>query len=275
MAEFFTHISEGSGEKMGQLVTTVGATVSGITIALIISPYYGLCLLAYLPFGTKIMFAIIDKMKATVMEKFKMNAMLGAFTEEMLSSLKLIISFGKEKLKLEEYRKLADMAYQSAKKSQIVAGMMGGSFMIIMVGFSCFSWAVGFAMLKYEVPNPRADRPVTVGDIVGSYQAMMYGMFTIMQIQTLYGSVTRALMTGKEVIDVIDREPLIATPADTSVRVTNPNLNDGIKFQNVAFRYPTAPEHVRDVFEDATFKVKSGTSTAIVGPSGSGKSTIV
>ena len=33
--------------------------------------------------------------------------MLGAFTEEMLSSLKLIISFGKEKMKLEEYKKLA------------------------------------------------------------------------------------------------------------------------------------------------------------------------
>lgn len=41
------------------------------------------------------------------------------------------------------------------------------------------------------------------------------------------------------------------------------------------FRYPTAPDHVRDVFAGASFLVKSGTSTAIVGPSGSGKSTIV
>ena len=34
------------------------------------------------------------------MAKMRMNGMLGAFTEEMLSSLKLIISFGKEKYKL-------------------------------------------------------------------------------------------------------------------------------------------------------------------------------
>jgi ATP-binding cassette subfamily B protein AbcA/BmrA len=30
----------------------------------------------------------------------------------------------------------------------------------------------------------------------------------------------------------------------------------------------------RDIFENISFKIKSGTSTAIVGPSGSGKSTI-
>ena len=41
------------------------------------------------------------------------------------------------------------------------------------------------------------------------------------------------------------------------------------------FRYPTAQENVKDVFQGASFKIKAGTSTAIVGPSGSGKSTIV
>ena len=52
-------------------------------------------------------------------------------------------------------------------------------------------------------------------------------------------------------------------------------IKDGIKFENVAFRYPTAPEKVRNVFDSVTFKIRSGETTAIVGPSGSGKSTIV
>ena len=45
----------------------------------------------------------------------RMNGMLGSFTEEMLSSLKLIVSFGKEDLKLEEYTGLATKAYGNAK----------------------------------------------------------------------------------------------------------------------------------------------------------------
>jgi len=35
------------------------------------------------------------------------------------------------------------------------------------------------------------------------------------------------------------------------------------------------PENAPDILSGATFKIKCGTSTAIVGPSGSGKSTIV
>ena len=43
----------------------------------------------------------------------------------------------------------------------------------------------------------------------------------------------------------------------------------------MAFRYPTAPDKVRNVFDSVSFTIKSGETTAIVGPSGSGKSTIV
>ena len=80
---------------------------------------------------------------------------------------------------------------------------------------------------------------------------------------------------GKEVVTVIDRKPLISAPEDLNRSVTEIKIQDGIQFSNVCFRYPTAPESVRDVFQGATFKIKSGCSTAIVGPSGSGKSTIV
>ena len=52
LAEYFTHISEGSGEKMGQLISTSGATASGIVIGLIINPFYALAVLCYLPFAT-------------------------------------------------------------------------------------------------------------------------------------------------------------------------------------------------------------------------------
>jgi ABC-type multidrug transport system fused ATPase/permease subunit len=43
----------------------------------------------------------------------------------------------------------------------------------------------------------------------------------------------------------------------------------------VKFRYPTALPESPDIFTKASFSIKTGTSSAIVGPSGSGKSTIV
>jgi ATP-binding cassette subfamily B protein len=52
-------------------------------------------------------------------------------------------------------------------------------------------------------------------------------------------------------------------------------VDDAIYFNNIAFKYPTAPEKTLSTFENVSFKIKAGTSTAIVGPSGAGKSTIV
>ena len=45
--------------------------------------------------------------RTAAISKMRMNAKLGAFTEEMLSSLKLIVSFGNEDLKLKEYEVIA------------------------------------------------------------------------------------------------------------------------------------------------------------------------
>ena len=190
----------------------------------------------------------------------------------MLSSLKLIISFGKEDQKLKEYKVLSNKSYKIARKSAVLNGIMGGSFLTLILFFSCFSWTIGFVFIKYEITNPRYGRPTTVSDIVMSYQALIFGMFTVILIQSLFPAVVRSLTVGRIVLDVIDRKPLISSPVDG---VTKIEIMDGIKFTDVHFRYPTAQENVPNVFQGASFTVKSGTSTAIVGPSGSGKSTIV
>ena len=193
----------------------------------------------------------------------------------MLSSLKLIISFGQEKLKFKEYEKLATQCYEVSKKSSITIGAMSGAFFGLILGFSTYSWIVGYFYIKSDIWNPRADRPVSVYDIVACYQAMIFAMFTVIAIQGLIPAVVRAKTVGYEVIEVIDRIPKIRSPDEAYNRVTNIDIQDGIKFENLTFRYPTAPEGAKDVFSDASFTIKSNTSTAIVGPSGSGKSTIV
>ena len=80
------------------------------------------------------------------------------------------------------------------------------------------------------------------------------------------------MICGKLVFDVIEREPLIKNSDKSEGNI---NIKSGIRFENVKFRYPTAPENSRDVFTGVDFTINPFTSTAIVGPSGSGKSTIV
>ena len=77
---------------------------------------------------------------------------------------------------------------------------------------------------------------------------------------------------GKTIFDVIDRVPEIR---DHEKCQNTLEVKEAIRFEEVTFRYPTAPEHIRAVLEKISFQIKAGETTAIVGPSGSGKSTIV
>ena len=61
---------------------------------------------------------------------------------------------------------------------------------------------------------------------------------------------------GKEVLNVIDREPKIKSPEKDAVEKID--IGAGISFRDVEFRYPTAPDHVKDVFSGASFMVKAG-----------------
>jgi ABC-type multidrug transport system fused ATPase/permease subunit len=82
----------------------------------------------------------------------------------------------------------------------------------------------------------------------------------------------KARVAGKTIFEVIDRVPEIR---DHENCLDNFEIKEGITFDNVKFRYPTAPENIKNVLDGISFKIKAGETTAIVGPSGSGKSTIV
>ena len=87
-------------------------------------------------------------------------------------------------------------------------------------------------------------------------------------------SLVAAKTLGALIFKVIEREPEVRNSPNVK-RGLGIQLKDEINFNNITFKYPTAlPEH-KPVLQDASFSIKAGSTTAIVGPSGSGKSTII
>jgi ATP-binding cassette, subfamily B (MDR/TAP), member 1 len=70
--------------------------------------------------------------------------------------------------------------------------------------------------------------------------------------------------------DDIDHQPIINGTSDTGL--TPSSFEGGIQFRDVAFTYPSRPDH--PVLKGVSFDCEPGKLTAIVGLSGSGKSTI-
>ena len=132
---------------------------------------------------------------------------------------------------------------------------------------------MGGLLVQNRKINPVTGKVYTVQDILVVYYSIGFGILTVPQVLPVIPAVIRAQIAGKAVYDLIERKPEISNTDGKGVEKID--IGDGIRFEHVQFRYPTAPEGTRDILSDANFTIKSGTSTAIIGPSGSGKSTIV
>jgi ABC-type multidrug transport system fused ATPase/permease subunit len=72
----------------------------------------------------------------------------------------------------------------------------------------------------------------------------------------------------------LEEDPAIVNAPDTTA-LPPPNEEDksiAVEFDNVVFHYPTQPS--TKGLKGVSFKMKRGTTTAIVGPTGAGKTTI-
>lgn len=150
--------------------------------------------------------------------------------------------------------------------------MTNGLFLLAMFAFFLYAYTVASYLIQYQVINPVSGKPYNIFEIVAATQASIMSMMTLAGMIPVFPAIQRALICGKKVFDVIEREPQISSQPNA---IENIRLNEKITFTDVHFRYPTAPEGSRDCFMGVNFDIKAGTSTAIVGPSGSGKSTIV
>ena len=106
---------------------------------------------------------------------------------------------------------------------------------------------------------------------------MIIAMMQFLSVLPNLTKVSQAKVVGRKVFDILERIPLIkdSDKAKQNQSKEKIGLENSISFKDVHFRYPTAPDVQPDTLQGVNFKIKAGTSTAIVGPSGSGKSTIV
>jgi len=260
---------------MGQLVYTLAMFVGGLVIAFWKGPIFTLIVIAYMPIMVVFGALFGRRVKANMFRKLGQSKKMGALTEETLSAMKLVVSFAQEDHAVGKFDAVAEETNSAAKSASLAQAGMTGVFLTTMFGFFVYSYAVGSWLIESQTINPTTGEVYSAVEIIQVSQATMMAIMTIAGISNIVPAIVKALVVGKKVFDLIDREPLIRSPATSAKSAHSISIDSGIQFENIEFRYPTQPEKSRNIFQGATFTIKPYTSTAIVGPSGSGKSTIV
>ena len=110
-----------------------------------------------------------------------------------------------------------------------------------------------------------------VGDLIAFISYTMQIAFSFMMM-ALAGSVMlpRAEVAAGRVQEVLSTEPSITSPSEP--RPLADTQGDGLRFNDVSFRYPDSQE---EVLRGLSFRVNDGEVTAVIGATGSGKSSLL
>jgi ATP-binding cassette subfamily B protein len=144
-------------------------------------------------------------------------------------------------------------------RDQGLAELAAGASTLAVTGAACV-WMV-FKTLRGQL---------SLGDLALLYQAFQQGLRLARELLQSVGELYQNTLFLGNLFEFLALEPRVVSPA-SPVPVPR-RLHEGIRFQNISFRYPDSD---RLALRDFELFVPQGGVVAIVGPNGAGKSTLV
>ena len=267
-------VKKGTCEKIGALNMSMASVVLGFAAAFYFGWKYSLVLLGGMPvmMTTGVMWGMA--MEAGTVEQMKAYAQSAGYAEQALQSIKIVQTYGNEKLELGNYSKYLGQARAKQRVSSLKSAIAYAALFSAFFGFYAYSlYFGGYVRWNKWALEGETDKYYTGGKVVSIMFCIVFGAMMIGAGGPAMVAISQGRVAMCLALKVIDKVPDV-DPNDTKRNGLLPeNINGEIHFEKVNFRYPTRPD--LHVLKDFTCTFEAGKTTALVGPSGSGKSTII
>jgi len=180
---------------------------------------------------------------------------------ETLNAIQTVQAFTLEKLQGTRFTKAVEDSFVTAvRRTRLRAVLTAVGVMMVFGAITFVLWLGAHAVLAGEM---------TAGQLG---QFLLYAMFVATAAGALtevWGDVQRAAGAMERLVELLNAQPAIRAPAVPQVFPAR--SADGIRFENVSFRYPSRPDTL--ALQEYSLDIRAGETIAFVGPSGAGKST--
>ena len=278
-------------QKAGLALMNICQALSGMLLGFIQGWQVALVVLAGIPFiGVSAVFLTKLMAKASTSAQTS-YAKSGAIAEEVIASIRTVVSFGAETFELGRYSTYLG----ESKKSGIQIGLQIGISLGVVMMVTFFSYALTFWFGSYLIDNGITNnitgQPWKGSEVIVVFFSVLMGTFGLGQIGPSISAFAEGTAALRLLIETIETqssiEPSLLRKRKDGTLVcvkswTNGNLPpyeplnftiESITLENVVFRYPTRPEVT--VLKNLSLSIQGGQKVALVGESGSGKSTII
>ncbi len=189
------------------------------------------------------------------------QADLNEILQETLSGQQVVKSFGAEALESARFHTAA----QRLRKSSLryVAQQALASPIIEFFGALTIVALLTYARIQIQ------QGAMTTGAFTSFVIALLFLYEPVKRLTGIHNIFQQALGASQKVFEYLDRkETIFEKPGALELA----EFKNSIVFDNVAFRYPSAPDGF--LLNSVSLEVKAGEIVALVGPSGAGKTTL-
>lgn len=238
------------------IITVIGAFVG----MLLTAPLLLIVIVITLPLSIYIAIKRSKVVRPLFRKRSAKLAELNGFSEEMLSGIKTIKAYGREKEIIEKFSNKNIDAVDAYYNADYYGSLIGPSVNFINNLATVLISGGGAFLYVYNL--------ISTGDISAFllYARRFFG--PINEYANIMGEIQSALAAAERVFRLLDSP---SEPDDDPSCLELKDVLGNVEFKNVCFGY----EKNQTIINNVSFKVSPGQNIAIVGPTGAGKTTLV
>ena len=261
-----TNDVENVSNAVAQSVTTLLSCIITLVGAMCMMIYYSweltLITLVTIPMSVTVSTMLGKFMRKYFIRRQRLLGALNGQVEEMVTSYKTVVAYGKENEAVEKFAEISDQFRKSSISARVWGSIMGP----LMNFIGNLQYVAVAAMGGFMMLTGRGH--MSIGALQAMLQYSKKFTMPINQVANQYSAILTALAGAERIFEIMDHPDEI-DKGECSLETES--MKGEIVFDHLHFSYvPGQP-----VLKGLDLTVKSGQKVAIVGATGSGKTTVV